>query len=160
MEIDFIPLREVGQQKLVALMNNPLVRKYMPLAKGRFTDEDCKAFIGAKEQMWQENGYGPWAFIIDGNFAGWGGLQPENGDADLAMVLHPTFWGAGLKLYREIIRKAFGEMRLTTLTALLPPSRKNSAALQRLGFYADGQVELAGETFTRFRLNKPDIFET
>ena len=26
----------------------------------------------------------PWAFLLDGKFAGWGGLQPEEGDADLS----------------------------------------------------------------------------
>ena len=43
--------------------------------------------------MWDEHGYGPWAFIINGEFAGWGGLQPEQGEADFALVLHPDFWG-------------------------------------------------------------------
>jgi hypothetical protein len=44
---------------------------------------------------WQgawEEWHGPWAFIVDGKFAGWGGLQPEEGDADLELVLHPDYW--------------------------------------------------------------------
>lgn len=45
--------------------------------------------------QWQQYGYGPWAFEIDQQFAGWGGLQYEEGDADLALVLHPKFWGSG-----------------------------------------------------------------
>lgn len=32
-------------------------------------------------------------FFVDGQFAGWGGLQQEDGDADLALVLHPDYWG-------------------------------------------------------------------
>lgn len=154
MNIQFKPLREVDRHQLIDLMNDPLVLKYMPLANGSFTESDCRAFIDAKEQMWEKSGYGPWAFVIDGKFAGWGGLQPENADADLALVLRPNFWGAGIALYRQIIRKAFGEMGLDSITALLPPSRKNAAALLRLGFHLDGQIKVSGQTFLRYRLNK------
>ena len=71
---------------------------------------DCEGFIAAKEQLWAEHGYGPWAFFVDGEFVGWGGLQPEDGEADLGMVLHPKHWGVGKALYDEVIRRAFGEM--------------------------------------------------
>jgi len=94
----------------------------------------------------------PWAFVIDGRFAGWGGLQPENGDADLALVLHPNYWGMGKAIYRRIIDEAFGEMNLNTVTALLPPTRTRIRGLLRLGFIQDGDVVIGQENFIRYRL--------
>jgi len=35
-------------------------------------------WIAGKEKLWAEHGYGPWAFLIDGKFAGWGGLFSRN----------------------------------------------------------------------------------
>jgi RimJ/RimL family protein N-acetyltransferase len=75
--------------------------------------------IGLKKTM-ARHGYGPWAFLVDNKFAGWGGLQYENGDADLALVLHPQYWGFGKKIFNQIIRRAFNEMGMESITILLP----------------------------------------
>lgn len=147
-------LTEVDSSEIIELMNNPLVRRHMPLATSCFGESDCEEFIAAKERLWKEDGYGPWAFVVDGQFVGWGGLQRENGEADLGLVLHPDHWGLGKILYSEIIRRAFGEMGFEAVTVLLPPTRKNIKGLLRLGFRKNGQLEVADKTFLRYRLEK------
>ena len=78
--------------------------------------------LGLREKkQQQDHGYGPWAFLVDNKFAGWGGLQYENGDADLALVLHPQYWGFSKKIFNEIIRRAFNEMWMESITILFPP---------------------------------------
>jgi ribosomal-protein-alanine N-acetyltransferase len=147
-------LTDASTADLIELMNHPLVRRQMPLTQDNFSERDAQSFVAGKERLWAEHGYGPWAFFIDGRFAGWGGLQPEAGDADLGLVLHPDFWGSGKAIYDEIIRRAFAEMDLDSVTVLLPPSRTRVRGLMRLGFTEDGELELAGERFLRFRLRK------
>jgi ribosomal-protein-alanine N-acetyltransferase len=93
--------------------------------------------------------------VIDGKFAGWGGLQYEDGDADLGLVLYPDYWGTGKIIYEEIIRRAFGEMGLESVTILFPPSRTRVKGILRLGFQLDGEVELYGEQFIRYKLYAP-----
>ena len=154
MKIEFKRLSEVALSAIVELMNNQLVRRQMPLTTDNFDEADCKRFITAKEQLWIEHGYGPWAFVIDGQFGGWGGLQPENGEADLALVLHPNYWGAGKRIYNEIVNRAFGEMGFKTLTVLLPPTRKKIKGLFKLGFKVDGELKIGDESFIRYRLEK------
>lgn len=91
MEIEFDRLSNVNRSEIIELNTNERVLKQMPLAKGNIFDEDqCNAWVNEKERQWEEYGYGPWAFIVDGQFVGWGGLQYEHGDADLALVLHPS----------------------------------------------------------------------
>ena len=155
MNIEFKRLTEVDASEIIELMNNPLVRRRMPLTTDNFDESDCDGFIAAKEQLWAAHSYGPWAFVVDGQFVGWGGLQPEKGDADLALVLHPNHWGKGKALYDEIIDRTFGEMGFESVTVLLPPSRKRVKGLLRLGFKADGELEIGEERFIRYRLNKP-----
>lgn len=153
MRLEFKRLSEIDCVEYIALNTNPLVRRQMPLTSDKFDEEDCRAWIAGKEKMWEEHGYGPWAFVIDGKFAGWGGLQPEEGDADLGLVLHPDYWGHGKVIYDEIIRRAFDEMGLKSVTILLPPTRTRLKGILRLGFQPDGEVEVGGERFIRYRLD-------
>jgi len=150
--IEFKRLGEVSKSDICELLNHPLVRRHMPLALGPCDDEAYKAFIIAKEELWQKHGYGPWAFYHEGKFIGWGGLQYEEGDADLALVLHPKYWGMAKAIYDLIIEQAFGEMGLESITALLPPSRTSLKVMQRLGFKPDGELIVNGHKFLRFRL--------
>ncbi|MBL4708176.1 MAG: GNAT family N-acetyltransferase [Flavobacteriales bacterium] len=152
MNIEFKQLSEVEKIDIIKLMNNQLVRKQMPLFKGDFNEQICDQFITAKKALWIEHGYGPWAFIVDDQFAGWGGLQAEDGDADLALVLHPNYWGIGKALYKEIINRAFGEMRLKSITVLFPLSRTRINGLLRLGFKKEKELMIQNEQFIKYRL--------
>jgi hypothetical protein len=82
-------------------------------------------------------------------------LQPEGDDADLALVLHPDGWGLGKPIYDEIIKRAFGEMGFASVTVLFPPTRTRIKGLLRLGFQPDGELEIQGERFNRYRLSAP-----
>ncbi|GAB5527084.1 MAG: hypothetical protein Roseis2KO_49560 [Roseivirga sp.] len=154
MDIQFKRLTEVSKSDIIDLMNNPLVRRQMPLLKGNWTEATCDDFVAGKEQLWTEHGYGPWAFVVNGQFAGWGGVQPEEGEADLALVLHPDFWGMGKVLYKEIIDRAFGELGLDSVQVLFPPSRTRIQGLLRLGFKKEAELKVGDETFIQYRLEK------
>ncbi|MEO1353072.1 MAG: GNAT family N-acetyltransferase [Cyanobacteria bacterium J06635_15] len=151
-KIVFRRLTEVSPDVIIELMNDPDVRRHMPLAQGYFGVSDCERFVAAKERIWEENGYGPWAFFLGHEFIGWGGLQREGDDADVGLVLHRAHWGAGKAIYERILDHAFGELGLDSVIALFPPSRTRLAGLRRLGFGEDGQVMIGEELFNRYRL--------
>jgi GNAT superfamily N-acetyltransferase len=132
-------------------MNAPAVRRHLPLARGVFDSAACERFVAAKEAIWAEHGYGPYGFLCNGELVGWGGLQPEGGDVDLGLVLHPRFWGSGRALYEHFLAEAFDRLRIPSVTVLLPPSRVRVSGLRRLGFIADGEILVGGERFLRFR---------
>lgn len=154
MKIEFVRLSKINKPGIISLMNHPLVRRQMPLFNGDFTLADCDAFVAAKEKLWFDFGFGPWAFLVEGQFAGWGGLQPEDGEADLALVLHPNFWGCGKAIFYKILQEAFGPMGLTSITILLPMSRKGIGGIFRLGFEEEGTVMIKDIPFKRYRLRK------
>ena len=155
-KIECVSLNEIETDKIIDLMNNKAVQKHLPLMTENFTAESCREFLNTKQQLWYEHGYGPYAFIINNEFAGWGGLQDEDGDADFALILDPKFWGYGLKIFRKIKDQAFNELNLNSITALLPPNRPNTKAILRLGFKPDGQRTIDGQSFLRFRLQRPN----
>jgi RimJ/RimL family protein N-acetyltransferase len=151
-KIVFTRLGNVDKTAIIELMNHPLVRRHLPLARGEFGPAECERFVAAKERLWEEDGFGPWAFIVDGEFAGWGGIQREGDDADVGLVLHPKHWGVGRALYEKIIAYAFAELGFSSVITLLPPSRTRIKGLLRLGFRPDGEMTIAGERFLRYRL--------
>ena len=89
-KIAFTRLSEVDPGVIIELVNDPAVRRHLPLARGHFGPSECEKFVADKERIWEEHGYGPWAFVIDDEFIGWGGLQPEGDDVDVGLVLRPS----------------------------------------------------------------------
>jgi len=154
-EIEFVHLFEIEEEQIIDLMNNDIVGKHLPLLAEKFSAENYRIFLRTKKRLWDEFGFGPWAFLIKGEFAGWGGIQPEQGEADFALVLHPKFWGWGRKVFNKVKDQAFNEMNLPSMTILLPPNRPNSNAVTRLGFVKDDELTIEGEIFLRFRLTNP-----
>lgn len=158
MNIQFEHLSQINIDEIIELNTNERVLKQMPLAEGGIFDEKaCVAWVKGKEQQWIENGYGPWAIMINEKFAGWGGLQNEEGDADLALVLHPQYWGFGKQIFDEIVDKAFSEMGFESITILLPPSRTKLKGIYALGFEQDGEMTYDGVRFNRYRLKKANV---
>ena len=150
-EITFARLPDVAPDALMQLMNDPIVRRHLPLARGRFDAAACARFVAAKEALWAAHGYGPYGFMVGGQLIGWGGLQPEAGDVDLGLVLHPHFWGLGRVLYERLLVEAVERLRVASVIVLLPPSRVRTSGLRRLGFVPDGEAEVGGTRFLRFR---------
>ena len=118
-ELEFVPLASVPEEELVALMSHPRVAAYLPLLSGGFTLEACRAFVHAKQTMWLEHGYGPWAFRVDGELAGWGGLPEHPGHH--AAGLHPRRRGDG------------GRAALPALSALSPLTTTTATSRSAMG---------------------------
>ncbi len=154
--ITFSRLTTVAPADLIALLNDPHVRRHLPLAHSAFGPHECERFVAEKEAHWAEHGFGVWAFYADGDFAGWGGLQTEGGDLDLGLVLHRRYWGLGQRLYARFIVEAFDTLGAPSITILLPLSRQHVSAVTRAGFKSDGEVSVGGERFRRFRLHAPN----
>ena len=152
MNIELKRLHEVSYADIVDLMNSPLIRKHMPLASDKFGAEEYDKFITAKEEIWCEFGYGPWAFFVNEKFVGWGGLQPMHDEIEVALMLSPKYWGMGKKLYEIIIQYAFETLRLQSVIILFPPSRRHVKGVFRLGFKKEDEIMVEGAPFIRYRL--------
>lgn len=122
MSYSFHPLSEVSPADWLELLNNHDVHRHMPLAGDAWTADKAAEWTAGKDGQWHENGYGPWAIRVDGAFAGWGGFQREDADADFGLVLLPAFWGHGKALYDALLAKGFGELGFESVTILLPPA--------------------------------------
>ncbi|ARU04131.1 acetyltransferase [Comamonas serinivorans] len=134
----------------MALLRHPDVIRHMPLADPNWDEDAVAEWVQAKDAQWVDNGHGPLAIRVDGHFAGWGGFQREDGEADFALVLFPAYWGQGGRIVRHFMSRR-AELGLEAVNILLPPSRLRTRGLSRLGFQRVGEVMLDGQRFLKFR---------
>lgn len=153
MNIEKRKLSTVDKKLIIELFNERLVKRHMPLASETFDESHYQAFLEAKKSIWQEYGFGPMAYFVNGEFIGWAGIQPDDGDFELALVLSPKFWGYGRYIYQELIKQAFDELNLESVTILFPPSRTRIKWILKAGFVEESKITIEGKAFIRYRLN-------
>ncbi|USG60572.1 GNAT family N-acetyltransferase [Sneathiella marina] len=151
-EITFTRLPTIDPGLIIAHMSDPRVAKHMPLLTGDWSEATVAEFIDKKEECWRRDGLGHWAILANGDYIGWGGLQKEGEEWDLGLVLQPGFFGLGPRITRKAIDFAIADIRIPFVTFLLPPSRKNRRALDRLGAKYIGEILYDGELFLKYRL--------
>jgi RimJ/RimL family protein N-acetyltransferase len=139
---------------VVELLNEPRNRRHMPLSSSIFSLEEAVAWVEAKDAQWAVHGYGPWAVLVDGSFAGWGGFQREENGVEFALVLTPEHWGHGREITRAALDRGFDELGLESVLIALPFSRSSDRAVGRFGFVPDGTVVHGGSTFRQYRLTR------
>ena len=150
--LTFTRLTAVPLDLIADHMSDPRVAEHMPLLTGPWDAAMAAKFVAAKEATWTRDGLGHWAIWEDGQYLGWGGLQKEGEDWDLGLVLRPDAFGHGPRVIRRILTYAKQDPKISAITFLLPPSRKNLGALTRLGAAFVGLIDYDGASFRKYRL--------
>lgn len=151
-EITFARLPKIEPSEILAHMSDPRVAEHMPLMTFEWGEAAVTKFIATKEACWRRDGLGHWAILSDNEYVGWGGFQKEGDEWDYGLVLKPDCFGLGPRISRKAIEFAISDERIPFVTFLLPPSRKNLGALERLGAKFVGEIDFAGELFLKYRL--------
>jgi len=151
--IEFVRLTQVPLAALVTLLNEPRNTRHMPLS-GEFSHESADVWVQGKDMQWDAYGYGPWAVVLNGEFAGWCGFQHEENGADFALVLLPEQWGHGAEITRAALNRGFGELGLDDVIIALPYTRNPTRVVARFGFVPDGEVSYGGASFRQYRLTR------
>ncbi len=151
--LTFFRLSDVSPDRIIAHMSDPRVKAHMPLNTFEWGHDTVSRFVAAKEACWRRDGLGHWAIFCNRSYAGWGGFERDADTWDYGLVLTPKYFGLGMRITRKAIRFALDDERISTVTFLLPHSRKKRGALARLGASFVGDVEFNGARFLKFKLD-------
>lgn len=132
MDVHYGPLPDVPAEALLEVLNDARIARHMPLW-GEFTPEGVREWALAKASLDVPDGLGPQAVYVDGRFAGWAGIQPEDFGPDFAVVLAPWAWGAGALVAEQLLARA-AAAGLPEVFIALPPTRHADRVVGRLGF--------------------------
>jgi RimJ/RimL family protein N-acetyltransferase len=151
--ITFTRLTEVDPAEILAHMSDPKVAEHMPLLTFDWDEAAVADFVAMKEDHWRRDGLGHWAILSGGRYVGWGGFQKEGDEWDFGLVLQPDAFGLGARISRQALAFARADDRIPYVTFLLPPSRRNLGALERIGARQVGEIDYDGSRFLKFRLD-------
>lgn len=151
-DVSFVRLSEIKPTEIAAHMSDPRVAEHMPLLTSEWDCEAVAEFVARKEQCWTRDGLGHWAILANGQYVGWGGFQKEDEEWDFGLVLRPDAFGLGRRVTKKAIGFAVADKRISFVTFLLPPSRRNLGALERLGARYVGEIDYDGTRFLKYRL--------
>ena len=150
--ITFGRLPDVPPEEIAAHMSDPRVAEHMPLLTELWDRDTAVGFVAAKEECWRRDGLGHWAFLYGGAYVGWGGFQKEGDEWDFGLVLKPDAFGLGPRIAAKALAFARRDDRIPFVTFLLPPSRRNTGALARLGARLIAETNYDGARFLKYRL--------
>lgn len=158
MEIELLSFEKPTIQQYFDLLNSPSVQRHMPLSAKSYSRTWVSNWIVSKSRTWPEKSSGPWSVWIEGEFAGWAGVEPSSGELSFGIVLLKSFWGSGARVIEftlSRIRKEFPEHGSVLIE--LPISRRSDLYANRLGLQKIGIMELSGQQFVSYRKYFSDI---
>lgn len=90
--------------------------------------------------------------MASGRYVAWGSFQKERDEWDFGAMLKRDAFGLGWRITTKALAFAVADNRIPSITFLLPPSRKNLRALDKLGARPVGDIGYDGARFHKFRL--------
>ncbi len=100
--VTYASLGEVSQTVLLDLMNDEKLRAHL-VDHPKFTEETLKLWVMEKTRIDAADEYRVRAILVDGNIAGWCGIQPDAAGAELAIILSSSYWGSGIQVFRDMM---------------------------------------------------------
>lgn len=140
------PLRHEHVSGLIVMLADPRASQHLPVDLSQ--EHQARAMLASRlaHQGPPELGY--WTWLLDGEVAGLGHLQPARGlPAELIEVgwcLKPALWHRGLaaEAVQALLDYAVHDLSLHAVWALISPPNTPSAALaERLGFMRVGHAQ-------------------
>ena len=83
---------------------------------------------------------------------GWVGFQPNQNQAELALVLHPNWWGLCKACFQKFIEHN-SYCYLEQVIVLLPEFRRNLRDMEQLGFHKKDVTFIDGNCCVQFFRN-------
>ncbi len=100
--IEYIKLNEINSSEFLPLLNKKKIREHL-IEHRLFDAATVKAWQEAKIEVDSIQGCKIQAILVDKKLAGWCGIQLENKQYEIAIVLDDCYWGYGRKIFREIM---------------------------------------------------------
>ena len=96
--IRYINLTEVEPELLLPILNKPSTRTHL-MPHDEFGLASVTSWVDSKSEVDAQKGCRVRAILVEGNLAGWCGIQLEQGKYELAIVLEDNYWGIGKNVF-------------------------------------------------------------
>jgi len=101
-DVNFVHFKDVDPEDWLPVVNEQDLRKHL-IHHENFTSSSIREWINDKLEIDSLVGCRIRAIYIDGSLAGWCGIQPDDNNFELAIVLSQQFWGAGIPIFKALM---------------------------------------------------------
>lgn len=98
-------LTQIDHKLLINLLNKNDVRTFL-VDHHMFNEENIFDWINEKTKLDSMQKCYIRAIEIEGNLAGWCGIQPDTPVYEIAVILDKKYWGNGKKIFVHLLNKA------------------------------------------------------
>lgn len=146
----FVKLEQVDLNAMLDILNKESTRTH--LIKHKVFDlSDVERWISNKLEVDAMAGCKVRAIELDGVLAGWCGIQQEQGEFELAVVIDEPHWGLGKHIFKEMMQWAV-EMEHKTVFIHLLKTRRKYKFLEKVANEVS-DLTLMGALFTSYELD-------
>lgn len=147
--IDYLEFDDEFADDFVIVLNRQKIREHL-IEHAHFDKHSIKEWMQSKQAMDAKTGCRIRALRHHHKLVGWCGIQLAEDQYEIAIVLDPSVWGIGLKVFNEVMKwaKEFGHKEV--IIHLLH-TRREYAHLKKIAkkvYY----TELSGNQFTTYQL--------
>lgn len=140
-------------EQWLELFNDKRVQKHMPLASDSVDAIWVENWVRHKFDDSQNSPFKVYSVWLDENFAGWAAIQKDEEDYELAIVLNPTYWGAGLNVFQKLVKDFVDSKINQSLYVYLPPTRNTKNITKKFKLKEIGFIEIHKVQFTKLLVN-------
>ena len=145
--LSFRSLKVPSLSDWLDLFQDARVKKHMPLSESNIGEKWIQNWIARKEMSSKMTPFEIYSIWNDDNFAGWGGIQADEENFEVAIVLKPEYWGFGHDIYGKFIKDFELSGVTQPLLIYLPLSRGIKGIKNRFEFDALPNVKIDGIEF-------------
>lgn len=132
-------------------MNDSAVRRHL-VGSTKFNSTSLEAWINQKSATDRAGGCKVAGVLIDGDYAGWCGIQHEDdGTFGLGVILDQKFWGHGWTILQDLVDWSRDLGHDEVFIHLLESRPVSKALLKRFNAKLD-TVDMLGRSFHRYRI--------
>lgn len=102
MNIKYVKFYEIEPADFLTLLNKQKIREHL-IQHDLFNDGSINCWIKAKLEVDSKPGCRIRAILFNNQLVGWCGIQFEEGNYEMAIIIDDSLWGAGRSIYNDIM---------------------------------------------------------
>lgn len=148
-KIIYVGLDKVSPDDFMVLLNKQKIREHL-VDHDLFDSNTIKTWTQKKIDVDRTSGCRVRGIMLGNSFAGWCGIQLEDGKYEIAIVLDDAFWGIGKKVFNDVMSwaKELGHDEVFIHFLHTRPEYKFLRKISKNVF----ETEMLGNKFTTYQL--------
>jgi RimJ/RimL family protein N-acetyltransferase len=101
-EVEYVRFSDIDAEEFISILNEEEIRNHL-ISHQLFDPHSVNEWVKEKIACGNFPGCRIRAVYLDGSLIGWCGIQKDDDNYELAIVISKSSWGIGISIFREMI---------------------------------------------------------